>query len=214
MLKPVFPILLLTLLLAGCQTTQKILRPPPPPPLPSYHQGEEGLPMRRVALLPLNFDQQGGAAMHDLELVFQGELNKTSAFEIVPLNHQQLEEHFGKRQFSSVEIIPRDLLTRLVLDYGVDGVLFTDITQYFPYRPISIGVRCKLVDARSGQTRWAFDHLFDSGNPAVATAAKQFAVEQSNQQLPIATDGTSMLQSPTRFAKYVAHETYRSLLNK
>jgi len=97
-------------------------------------------------------------------------------------------------------------------EYDVDGVLFTDVTHYSPYRPIAIGVRCKLVDVHTGIQRWVFDHLFDSGAPAVAVAAKQFAEEQDSEQLPIPSDGAGILDSPSEFGKYVAHETYRSLL--
>jgi hypothetical protein len=75
-----------------------------------------------------------------------------------------------------------------------------------------MGVRCKLVDARSGVERWVFDHVFDSGNPSVAIGAKQFAQDQYSEQIPIASDGSSILESPSQFGKYVAHETYRSLL--
>jgi hypothetical protein len=131
---------------------------------------------------------------------------------VIPISREELSAHFGIPQLSSVQVIPGDLLMRLIQDYNVDGVLFTDVTHYYPYRPIAIGVRCRLVDARTGAQRWVFDHLFDSGAPEVAGAAKQFSVQQESQQLPIATDGSGILDSPSQFGKYVAHETYRSLL--
>jgi len=198
-------------LAAGC-ATPRIVRNIVEPAIPSYHQDINGVPMRRVAVLPIDFDQQTESTPNELDLVFHAELTKTSAFEVIPISREELHAHFGIPQLSSVEIIPSDLLVRLVQDYGVDGVLFTDVTHYFPYRPIAIGVRCKLVDAHTGVQRWVFDHLFDSGAPQVAIAAKQFAVDQESEQSPIATDGADILDSPTQFGKYVAHETYRSLL--
>jgi hypothetical protein len=183
------------------------------PAIPSYHQDTDGAPIRRVAVLPMYFEEQQAATPNELDLVFHAELAKTSAFEVVTISREELRAHFGIPQFSSVEVIPRDVLMRLVADYGVDAVLFTDVTHYSPYRPISLGIRCKLVDARSGTQRWVFDHVFDSGNPQVAIAAKQFDVEQESEQLPIPPDGSNILQSPSRFGKYVAHETYRSLLS-
>jgi hypothetical protein len=201
----------LVVLLAGCAAA-RVVNTIVQPVIPSYHQNGDGVPIRRVAVLPIYFDDQHQVTPNDLDLVFHAELTKTSAFEIIPISREELSSHYGITQVSSVQLVPRDLLARLITDYGVEGILFTDLTHYSPYRPISIGVRCKLVDARSGIERWVFDHLFDAGNPTVAIAAKEFSINQDNEQLPIPTDGTNILQSPREFGKYVAHETYRSLL--
>jgi len=191
---------------------ERVVRNVIQPPIPSYHQPADGVPMRRVAVLPIYCEEQQQAAPNDLDNIFHAELTKTSAFEVIPISRDELSTRYGIDQISSTRAIPRDLLERLIADYAVEGVLFTDLTHYSPYRPISIGVRCKLVNARSGVLRWDFDHLFDSGSPDVAIAAKRFAMDQDDEQLPIPTDGQSILQSPSLFGKYVAHETYRSLL--
>jgi hypothetical protein len=183
------------------------------PPIPSFHSNPGGVPIRRVAVLPIYCEEQAGTAAPDgLDLIFHAELTKTSAFEIVPVSREELATRYGIDHLSSADVIPRDLLLRIISEYGAEGILFTDLTHYSAYRPISMGIRCKLVDARSGEQRWVFDHLFDSGNPDIAIAAKDFSVRQENEQLPIPTDGMSILQSPSQFGKYVAHETYRSLL--
>jgi hypothetical protein len=202
----------LSLLLVTSCTTPKVVRNVLQPAIPSFHQDVNAVPMRRVAVLPIDFDQDTESFPNELDLVFHAELTKASAFEVIPISRAELSAHFGIPELSSVQVIPGDLLARLVQDYGVDGVLFTDVTHYYPYRPLAIGVRCKLVDARTGVQRWVFDHLFDSGAPDVAVAAKQFAVQMECEQLPIATDGAGILDSPSQFGKYVAHETYRSLL--
>jgi hypothetical protein len=196
----------------GCETP-KVVRAITQPAIPSYHEdAADATPMRRVAVLPIDFDQDTASTSNELDLIFHAELTKASAFEVIPISREELSAHFGIPQLSSVQVIPGDLLMRLIQDYNVDGVLFTDVTHYYPYRPIAIGVRCKLVDAHTGVQRWVFDHLFDSGAPEVAGAAKQFAVDEESEQLPIATDGSGILDSPSQFGKYVAHETYRSLL--
>jgi hypothetical protein len=210
-LSHILPFAALPLLLAGC-AAPKLVKNLAQPPIPSYHQDANATPMRRVAVLPIDFDQEPETIPNELDLVFHAELAKTSAFEIIPISREELRAHFGIPQLSSVQIVPGDLLARLVQDYGVDGVLFTDVTHYFPYRPIAIGVRCKLVDARTGAERWVFDHLFDSGTAPVAGAAKQFSADQESELSPIPNDGTGILDSPSQFGKYVAHETYRSLL--
>ncbi len=73
-----------------------------------------------------------------------------------------------------------------------------------------MGVRSKLVDIHTGEIRWAFDSLFDSGKPAVALAARHFYLANSQTNLPITTDGGAVLQSPLRFSGYVAWEAYES----
>lgn len=206
-------ILLTAMLAVGCSTILprkvcNIIQPP----IPSYHADSEGIPMRRVAVLPIDFDEEVQTVPDQLDLVFHAELTKTSAFEVVPISREELRIHYGITDLSSVRVIPGDLLARLVEEYGVDGVLFTDVTHYFPYQPISIGVRCKLVDARTGAERWVFDHIFDSGAPQVAAAAKKYSIDENYEQIPIPVDGSSILESPSEFGKYVAHETYRSLL--
>jgi hypothetical protein len=201
---------LLLLLATGCQTS-RLVNNIVTPIVPSYHQ-DAGGQMRRVAVLPIDFEEGTPAVPENLDLVFHAELSKTSAFEVVPITRAELSSRFGVTGVSSVQAIPRDLLARIVDEYAVDGILFTDVTHYFPYQPVSMGVRCKLVDARSGVERWVFDHVFDSGNPSVAIGAKQFAQDQYSEQIPIASDGSSILESPSQFGKYVAHETYRSLL--
>ena len=199
------------LLAVGCETS-KVVKNITQPAIPSYHQDADAMPLRRVAVLPIDFDDETPSTSNDLDLIFHAELTKASAFEVIPISREELSTHFGIPQLSSVQVIPGDLLARLMQEYDVDGVLFTDVTHYYPYRPLAIGVRCRLVDAHTGVQRWVFDHLFDSGAPEVAIAAKQFAVEQDSEQLPIPSDGTGILDSPSEFGKYVAHETYRSLL--
>lgn len=167
--------------------------------------------MRRVALLPLWNEKLPGEYLRDVDAAFNSELTKRTLFEVVPITRAQLESICGERQLSSVETLPSEALARLRTHFAVEGVLFTDLTSFSPYRPLSMGVRAKLIDAANGQIRWAFDYIFDTGNASVAAAAKKFQVQFSNEHQPLTTDGGSILLSPSRFAKYVASETYGSL---
>lgn len=201
-------------LVAGCQTGKKAVTLVKPPPPQNYFSSEPiGIPIRRVALLPIYNDKYPAEQLRLLDTAFNAELTKKSIFEVVPVSRASMESFFGQRQFLSVENLPANLLEKLRERYGVDGIVFTDITHYSPYRPMSIGVRAKLVDAVSGEVRWAFDYIFDSGNPTIAQAAKVYQSRYNLDSLPIAGDGGTVLISPTRFAKFVANQTYVSLLN-
>ena len=132
------PTLLITvaLLCAGCQMGKKVtafVRPPPPQ---NYFSGEAlGYPFRRVAMLPLFNDKYPAEYLQVLDAAFNSELTKKSLFEVVPISRSSMESIFGERQLNSVENLPADLLDKLRTRYGVDGLLFTDIAHYSPYRP-------------------------------------------------------------------------------
>ena len=198
---------------SGCATLKLAVAPvPPPPPPPSYFSPATAAEqLRRVALLPLHSEAYPDQYMRRLDATFHAELTKKALFEVVPVSRAELEAIFGERQFSSTGELPAEALKKLREQCGVDGVIFTDLTHFSPYRPVSMGVRTKLVAVSTGQIRWAFDTIFDAGNSSVAEAAKRFQVASGNERLPLTTDGGSILQSPTRFAKYVASETYASL---
>lgn len=200
---------MVALLLGGCMTMRRASAPPPPQ---NYFAPEtEGTPMRRVALLPLWNEKLPGEYLRDVDAAFSAELTKKAIFEVVPVTRSQVEALFGERQLSSVETLPAGALAKLRAQFGVEGVLFTDLTSFSPYRPLSMGVRAKLIDVATAKIRWAFDYIYDTGNASVANAAKKFQLQYSNEHQPLSSDGGSILLSPSRFAKYVASETYGSL---
>lgn len=207
---------ILAILTGGCETlklkrTEVAVAAPPQNYFAPAKTGEQ---FRRVALLPMHSGNLPDQYVRALDAAFLSELSKRGLFEIVPVSRTQMESLFGERQFASTDPLPADALKQLQERYGVDGILFTDLTHFSPYRPVSMGVRAKLVAANTGQIRWAFDYVFDAGNAAVAGAAKRFQMTYSNEQQPLTSDGGSILLSPTRFAKYVASETYASLLHE
>lgn len=184
------------------------------PPIPSYHDDSEGVPFRRVVMLPLFHYGHWGNHYPEIDAAFYSELSKTKLFEVVQVSRSELKTVLGVEQVATVEELSLILMENVLKRWGADAVLFTDITHYFPYQPIAIGVRARLVDARSGATRWGFDHLFDSGSPEVAQAARAFYLNNTQPNLTVVNKGRLVLQSPSKFAAYSAWETYRSLLNK
>lgn len=199
---------------SGCHTLPPRTLVGPLPPVPSYSLKQDGIAVRRVAILPLAYGSGIGRYLNELDTVFNAELNKTALFEIVKLSREDMTEIFGFDQISSVELIPADLLVRLQERYGVDAVMFTDITHYRPYQPIAIGVRAKLVEVQKGTILWAFDYVFDSGNPKIAEDAKRYYITNSRKEQAVGFESRGVLQSPARFAKYAASETYRSLVSQ
>ncbi len=164
----------------------------------------------RTAMLPLYYEPYEGEFLHNMDKIFTSELSKTGRFEVVSVNREQLDTQFTERQLSSVGELPADFLDSIRLQYGANAVLLTDLTHYNPYKPISIGVRCKLVELKSGRILWAFDHVFDAGNRSVSVAARRYNLANNRNTYPLDNAG-SVLQSPNRFSKFVAYEVFRSL---
>jgi hypothetical protein len=178
--------------------------------------------MRRIAILPIYTTRPIGDAERDMDGIFRGEFSKVVKYEIVQVTRQDMKTLFNRDSFSSVEIIPPDLIRVLRQKYGADAVLFTDFTVFRPYRPLAIGVRTKIVDLKNMDVIWMADGVVDAAEPSVADTATHFASTglQMNYISPTIPKGKDrehssgnqiILQSPRLFAGFVAHDAYSSL---
>jgi hypothetical protein len=109
--------------------------------------------------------------------------------------------------------LPDNFLNVLTDTYAANGALFIDLHSYSPYRPISIGVRAKLVDLKSGEFMWAIDETVDGGDASVAVAVLGFQKTKHVQALSENTSG-SILQSPRMFMKFLADSIFSTLPNR
>jgi hypothetical protein len=201
-------------LAAGC-TTPGLTDPARSGPVykPTNFTGVPNLPsdLRRVLLLPLS---GAGVATPEMsaafEPVFIAALQKENRFEVVALSRAECRRKFGFEEISSVAALPRDLLTRLKQDLSVDGVLFVDLTAVNAYRPLAIGVRAKLASVEEGLLLWSFDTMFSAADAAVANSARRHMLKQDRSAVP-ADLSPAVLQSPSRFADYVAGAMFATL---
>lgn len=208
----------LLLALGGCATVDKSAQRPRGPGFvptnvyrPSPAEIAAGPTVRRVALLPVHLVKADPSRLEDLDNNFRAELTRTGHYEIVRVSRPELAALCGRTQVDSTEALSAGLLDVLRVQYGVDAILFTDITNDNPYRPVSLGVRARLVHATSGAVLWAADNLFDSGNPTVANSARRYELDQQRQSFPLDRDGGAALLSPDRFSRYAANATFATL---
>lgn len=199
-------------MLSGCQTPS-VLPPGPKPDAPQnwFLPTVGGRVIRRVAFLPVYHERFTSEALRDLDASFNSELSKKTVFEVVPVSRREMEGLIGLREVSSVEKVPGDLFRKLVDRYGVEGVMFTDVTHFSPYRPVAVGVRSKLVDVQTGRIHWASDILLDSSNSGVQAAARQYARVLGRDHFPVEGDGGTVLLSPRMFSQFAAYANYASL---
>jgi len=180
---------------------------------PTNYTGDLRLPvnLRRVLLLPVS----GGTIVPPetaatLEEVFVTELQRRLRFEVVRLTREECQQWFGAPDFSSVGVLPHDFLPTLGRKYAADAVLFVDVTSYRGYRPLVLGVRAKLATVEQTRLVWTFDEIFSAEDPAVSNSVRHFYGAADPSGIPL-NPGHGALQSPAKFAAYVAAATFDTL---
>jgi len=93
--------------------------------------------------------------------------------------------------------------------YLADAFLFGSVTQYKPYDPPVLGVKLRMVSARTGDLIWAAEALFDSHEAAVRSMTARYF---ENSGLKDRLYGPELvLMSPSLYAGFVASEMVRPL---
>ena len=177
---------------------------PVPSPVFAWPQGFE-----RVAALPIYNTTPTGDSLDALDEIFHSELSKVLPLEIIIVSRADLLAALGTEQFASTAVIPQKLIQFLKDKYAVQGIIFTDMPVYRPYRPINIAVRSKLVQIPDMQILWSANGILDSGDPGIAASALQYA--DRNVHGPCGGTSQVILQSPRRYASFVANGLYGTL---
>ncbi len=167
-----------------------------PPTLPAS--------MQRVVLLPLasaGQDADLAAGCEALQPILMEELVRTKKFEVVAADAAVVRGGSGQPTWTGAEELPADFFGSLKREYGCDGVLFSELTVYRVYGPPVIGLRLKLVDARSREILWATDQVFDASDEAVAKSAWRFLLIRDKSL--VEDEGRwQILSSPRQFGRY------------
>jgi hypothetical protein len=169
--------------------------------------------IKRVAVLPMACEDQrpdlaDGCAT--LQSVLQTELLKTRKFEVVCVNPESLRDCTGFLALTGCEILPRNFCDSIRELSGCDAVLFSQLTVFRAYEPLAIGLRMKLVNARTGQTLWAVDELIDAGERGVLKRAGPLQELGSWSVVP-GCDEWVLRNSPRRFGQYAAAQVLGTL---
>lgn len=169
------------------------------------------LELQRVAVLPLACDESKSDLLQGCEAltpVLLGELNKTKKFEVVPVNAGKLRKSSGKSGWTGTEVLPADFFESLRRTYGCDAVLFSQLTVFRAYAPLAVGWRFKLVDARTKQTLWCADEVFDAGLTSVSRGSSHYHLHWFADSQP---DDWLQKNSPRQFGQYAAAKLFATL---
>ena len=164
----------------------------------------------RVVVLPNYHSDSSSQILNYSDDIFLKELTKVGIFETIHLPKEKCLEFWGKARLSSSESLPENFLSTLHDEYAANGVLFIDLHSFNPYRPLSLGVRAKLVDLKSGEFMWAIDETIDAGDASVLVAINKFQRSKHVQAISNKTS-TSVVQSPRFFCKFVANVLFSTL---
>jgi hypothetical protein len=202
-------LLLISLLLQGCATSSMLQQATVASYQPSnVYLAEESLSsqIKRVAVLPLTTlanETPMDFGRDVLWPVLLGELGRARQFEMVAVSPDELRLLTGRNTWSDGERLPMFFFDKLKEKLGVDAVLFSRLTQFRAFEPLSIGWRLKLFDAVEPHILWAVDEVFDARVPGVAAAARRYA-QQHQYAGSASSEAQGVLVSPLRFGHYTA----------
>ncbi len=180
---------------------------------PRNFTGDPVLPanLRRVLVLPVYggtvAEPESTAALDD---IVRSALQKQARFEVVQLTREDCRRRFGTPEISSVEALPHGFLEDLGRAFSADAVLFVDLTEYQPYRPLSVGFRAKLATVQEVRLVWSFDETFSARDPAVKNSVRHHSIPDSPAG-PSVDQTSAALESPSRFTTYAAETMFSTL---
>ena len=175
--------------------------------------GHLAVNIRRVAVLPATCDDAISDVQHgrdQLEPVIMEDLAKTGRFEVITVTPEQLRVWTGRVSWRAEEPLPADFLKVLKRALECDAVLFSRVSQYRAYPPLTVGFSFKLVDVETGNFVWAADEVFDSSEPSVVNSARRYQLMRE-QLPPSLADSRSILNSPGSFGRYAANSVFETL---
>jgi hypothetical protein len=166
--------------------------------------------VNRVAVMPCYYPDPDSTLLRFADDIFNQELSQERIFETVRIEPSYLEQAYGEGRMSSSSALPEGFLKAIEVKTMANAILFIDLNSYQPYKPMSLSVRAKLVDIKSGEFHWAIDETFDTGHANVIVGASIFQEKAQVRALSQKTTG-SVLHSPRSFTKYIASTVFSTL---
>ena len=173
----------------------------------NFYRADTRMPgdLQRVLLLPLTAESDRAeltAGCESLEQVLQAELAKTRQFEVIRAAPGLLRSQTGRAAWSAGDTLPTKFFSALREAYGCDAVLFCELTAFKAYTPLAVGWRLRLVDARSQQTLWASDEVFDAAERAIQEDARRHERQGTKTWSSRKPSDWLVLHSPRRFGQF------------
>jgi hypothetical protein len=162
----------------------------------------------RVAIVELydhsHYPQMGADVT---EALFQA-LQKKQLFSLAVVNRN--EPAWRGLQMDLDTTYTLDHLSAMRKTLQCNAVLVGAVTQYQPYPHLSLALRLKLVDLRSGQLMWALEQIWDTADKATENRIRQYFQQQMRSDYaPLGQELIAI--SSIKFIKFVAYEVGETL---
>lgn len=161
--------------------------------------------LRRVALLmpfaPRDAEAARSDALSDLQDDLVAYLSTGTPYEIVEIGPADLGE-LRLDQPTRDGRLSIDSLLGLAERFGVDAVLYTQVTHERLHPPLAIGLQAELVSVDTGLLIWTAGVSLDGGDEPTREALRAFHQLESGD--PGIDSWKVSLVSPRRFARFAA----------
>lgn len=164
--------------------------------------------IRRVLLLPFEYEVDRDAIIEEVTEAFAVELRKTGSFEVVVFNENKTT-HTPERDIWVKGAIDLNTILTLKKRYDTDAVVFGSITHYRPYEPMLLGVKVGMISTDTGAVVWSADGVFDSNENEVAELVKHYF--ESTHQKSALYGWKLILLSMRRYSQFVANQITETL---
>lgn len=176
----------------------------------NYNKTDEykKIPIRRVLLLPFEYNVDREAIIDEVTEAFAVELRKIGSFEVIvpPENTTALIAEHGIWDKGSIHL---STLLTLRKNYDADAIVFGNITHYRPYEPMLLGVKVGMISTDTGDVVWSADGVFDSNENEVAELVKHYF--ESTHQKNALYGWKLILLSMRRYSQFVANQITETL---
>ncbi len=164
--------------------------------------------IRRVLLMPFEYDVDREATIEEVTEAFAVELRKTGSFEVVVFTENKTT-FTPERNIWVKGTVDLNIILTLKKLYDVDAIVFGSITHYRPYEPMLLGVKVGMISTDTGAVVWSADGVFDSNENEIAELVKYYF--ESTHQKSALYGWKLILLSMRRYSQFVANQITETL---
>ncbi len=191
----------------------------------NYHlsKGEWSDDITVVAIMPLTSgrgDQWTDLGLELMQPVLTEELARFDLFEAITITPEKLLALTGTLKVRAHEDLPNNFpaiitaLDKQSTDRRVcDAVLFCEMDTFRPYPPMAVGWKFRLFSLDTGNLVWAFDEVFNVGDPRVNNSLRRYMRTQRMTHMDIFRDSL-VIDSPRVLARYSLTTTLETMRKK
>ena len=195
---------------SGCRTAAPVRPGRAHPVVHSYCSPELTKErVRRVVVLPFEHRSGDVRAADEVTEIFVGEIQKLGAFEVA-LPPTDRAKAICRGIFDKNGTMDLDSALKAQDELFADAFVTGKITAYKPYDPPSLGMRLRMVSARSGSVLWTADAVFDGSESRVREMAMEH-FEQRHDDKESLFGWTIVMISMRRYVQFVSQQILSTL---